>query len=97
LVWKIWKDISDFSSGVKLIVDRADEEAKKLGLNKLPLRPDIAILENVEECEKLVESFKVATLIECKNWEYNKWTKDIETQIIPYKRIFEPKTFILML
>ena len=64
-------------------------------LRRLPLRPDLAIIEGGNSCDKLLEGFRVKTIIECKNWDYTYWSKDVENQIIPYHEIFQPETTII--
>jgi len=91
-LYSLWYESTPYN---KMILEKSEKLSKELRLNRLPLRPDIVIFEDLEKREDLTKNLKVLTIIECKNIEYEKWSKDIETQIIPYKRIFEPKTFIL--
>jgi hypothetical protein len=44
--------------------------------------------------------FKSSTLlikliIECKNFDYEYWAKDVEKQIIPYKKVFQPEHMVM--
>ncbi len=74
---------------------RVESILRRRGLRRAPLRPDIAILQGGASCDELVRGFRVKMIIECKNWEYEYWAKDIDTQIIPYREIFQPDTMIL--
>lgn len=65
-------------------------------LRRIPLRPDIAILRGGESCDELVEGFKVKMIIECKNQDYEYWSKDINDQVVPYKEIFQPDIVVLV-
>ena len=67
----------------------------KRGLGRAPLRPDIVVLEGGVSCRELLEGFKVKTVIECKNWEYERWAGEVYNQVIPYKEIFQPEVVIL--
>jgi len=75
--------------------ERAEKVWRVMGLNRLPLRPDIVILRGGRNCEDLVNDFEVVAIIECKNWDYEYWFKDVDSQIIPYKEIFQPDALII--
>jgi len=75
--------------------ERAEKVRQSMGLSRIPLRPDIAILRGGETCDELIEGFEVAAIIECKNWDYEYWSRDVYSQIIPYKEIFQPEALIL--
>ncbi len=68
---------------------------RRKGLKRAPLRPDIAILKGGDSCNELVEGFKVRMIVECKNQDYRYWARDIDTQVIPYKEIFQPDIMVL--
>lgn len=74
---------------------RAREVLERRGLRRAPLRPDIAILGNGPTCSDLTYGLNVRMLIECKNWDYEYWSKDIDHQIIPYSEIFRPDVTVL--
>jgi len=61
------------------------------------LRPDIVVLCDVNSYEDFhkVDKVRVRALIECKNRDIQYWRKDINTQIIPYKQIFQPDITIV--
>jgi len=80
---------------LKELYERAEKVRQSMGLSKVPLRPDIAILRGGEICDELIEGFEMAAIIECKNWDYEYWSKDVYSQIIPYKEIFQPEAMIL--
>ncbi|BFH72210.1 hypothetical protein SJAV_01540 [Sulfurisphaera javensis] len=63
---------------------------------RTPLRPDIVILKGVKDCNDLMNSsLNVETIIECKNWEFQYWQSQIDTQIKPYQCIFRPRKMIV--
>jgi hypothetical protein len=64
---------------------------------RLPLRPDLVVLEGAESCSDLeaLGSLRVAAVIECKNQEYRFWAGDVDSQILPYLDLFKPREALL--
>jgi len=83
------------SDTLKHFYQRVESVLRKRGLRRTPLRPDIVILQRGTNCNDLIEGFRVKMIIECKNWDYVYWAKDISTQVIPYKEIFQPDIMVL--
>ena len=83
------------SSMLREFYERVKVVLLRRRLRRAPLRPDIVILRGGESCDELVEGFKVKMIIECKNWDYEYWSKDLGNQIIPYKEIFQPEIMVL--
>lgn len=83
------------SNALKYFYQRVRNVLRRKGQTRAPLRPDIAILQGGASCEDLVKDFSIKMVIECKNQDYAYWAKDIETQIIPYKEIFQPDVMVL--
>jgi len=67
------------------------------GIERIPLRPDMVVLCDVNRCEEfsVVEKFRVRAVIECKNQDPQYWLRDVESQIIPYKQALQPEIMIL--
>jgi len=80
---------------LRYFYQRVESVLHRKGLRRTPLRPDIAILQGGTSCNDLVEGFRVKMIIECKNWDYRYWAKDINAQIIPYREIFQPEIMII--
>jgi hypothetical protein len=61
------------------------------------LRPDIVFTQAVSSCNDLFNSFTILIklIIECKNFDYGYWAKNVDMQIIPYKKIFQPEHMIV--
>ena len=76
--------------------NRAANIIESKELQKAPLRPDIVILQGGSNFEELLKGFYVKMIIECKNWDFSYWSKDIDLQIIPYKEIFQPDNMVLV-
>ncbi len=76
--------------------NRAANIIESKELKKAPLRPDIVILQGGSNFEELLKGFYVKMIIECKNWDFSYWSKDIDLQIIPYKEIFQPDNMVLV-
>jgi hypothetical protein len=68
-----------------------------LGVKLQGLRPDIMFTQAVSSCSDLFKSPTIAIklIIECKNFDYEYWAKDVENQIIPYKKVFQPEHMIV--
>jgi len=81
---------------LKEFYERASNILRKRGLERVPLRPDIVVLSKATNCEELMWEFKVRAVIECKNQDFRYWSKDIDTQLIPYKEIFQPEITALI-
>jgi len=94
-LWYLKRD--EVPNWIKDIIERA---GKIVGVNnmmgshdkRMPLRPDIAILNDVKSCQDLdkADKLKVRAIIELKNLDIQYWINDIDNQIIPYKQIFQP-------
>jgi len=83
------------SATLRYFYQRVESVLHGKRLRRTPLRPDIAILQGGASCNDLVEGFKVRMIIECKNWDYGYWAKDIDIQVVPYKEIFQPDIMVL--
>jgi hypothetical protein len=61
------------------------------------LRPDIMFTQAVDSCHDLFKNstIEIKLIIECKNFDYKYWAKDVRGQIKPYKEIFQPKHMIV--
>ena len=90
MLW--YKEASD---ELKNFYKHVEDILRRRRLRRAPLRPDIAIIHGGAKCDELTQGFKVKIIIECKNWEYGYWAKDIDNQIIPYKEIFQPDIMVL--
>ena len=64
---------------------------------RVPIRPDIVLVKGYFEWTRdFVESGKaIDVIIECKEDPFDKWKGEIESQIIPYQKIFKPRNFIV--
>jgi hypothetical protein len=51
----------------------------------------------VSSCRDLFKSptLLIKLIVECKNFDYEYWAKDVEKQIIPYKKIFQPEYMVV--
>ncbi len=63
----------------------------------VPVRPDIIAVKGyfLMTNDFLNSGKPIDLLIECKEGPFTTWRKDIQSQIIPYKEAFKPRTFIL--
>jgi hypothetical protein len=82
------------SLGIKEIFERAERIKDKYKLSKIPLRPDI-VFTHAKNKNEFFENPSIKLVIECKNFDYEFWEKDIRKQIIPYVEIFNPEEVIL--
>jgi len=84
-----WRE-KESPNSIKEFEERASKIPKSIKRNSL--RPDIVVLCDVNSYEDFykVDKVRVRALIECKNRDIQYWRKDINTQIIPYKQIFQP-------
>jgi hypothetical protein len=76
------------------IYERAEEVERRLKLNSLPLRPDIAFT-YAKNAEEFMRRPTVKLIIECKNSNHSLWKKDVESQIRPYMEIFQPEYMVI--
>jgi len=83
------------SAELRNFYKHVEDILRRRRLRRVPLRPDIAIIHGGAKCDELAQGFKVKLIIECKNWEYMYWAKDIDRQVIPYKEIFKPDIMVL--
>jgi hypothetical protein len=61
-----------------------------------PLRPDLVILRDSRDCDDIcVNGLRTEMIIECKDQDYVYWANKIETQVIPYDKLFRPNMIIL--
>lgn len=82
--------------GFRPFYERATRVLRREKLERVPLRPDIVVLEgDSDNCEKLARGFRVKAIIECKNQDFMYWRKSIREQIIPYKEIFNPEIMVV--
>jgi len=72
------------------IYKRACEVKKRLGLKSLPLKPDI-VFTYAKEPREFLQNPAIKLLIECKNFDYSSWERDVENQVKPYMEIFRPE------
>jgi hypothetical protein len=72
------------------IYKRACEVKKRLGLKSLPLKPDI-VFTYAKEPREFTRNPAIKLLIECKNFDYSSWERDVENQVKPYMEIFRPE------
>lgn len=89
----LWR--SSPSEELKAFYEHAESVLRRRGLERSPLRPDIVILRGGESCRDLAKGFKVKMIVECKNQSYEYWARDVDTQIIPYKEIFQPEIMVV--
>ena len=83
------------SEALRKFYSHVETVLRRRRLGRAPLRPDIVILEGGASCSDLVKGFRIRMIVECKNWDYTYWAKDVENQIIPYKEIFQPDMTVL--
>ncbi|MEM0082925.1 MAG: hypothetical protein QW102_00215 [Candidatus Nezhaarchaeales archaeon] len=64
---------------------------------RIPIRPDIVVAKGYfERTEEFVNSKKpIELIVECKEGQFEEWKNEIDSQIIPYKRIFNPRNFVV--
>lgn len=86
---------SSIPEGLGVILERARSVYRGRRLERMPLRPDLVVMEGADTCEGLKHGFKVKAIIECKNQEYMYWAKTVENQVLPYKEIFRPDYTII--
>jgi len=83
------------SEALREFYSHVEAVLRRKGLGRAPLRPDIVVLEGGARCNELVNGFRVRMIVECKNWDYTYWAKDVDSQVIPYKEIFQPDVMVL--
>ncbi|MEM3974665.1 MAG: hypothetical protein QXU60_03030 [Sulfolobales archaeon] len=64
---------------------------------QVPARPDIVVVRGYyERTSDFVKSGKdIDVLVECKENPFDLWKNDIDSQILPYLRVFKPRIFVL--
>jgi len=64
---------------------------------RIPIRPDIVVAKgSFKTTEEFINSKKpIELIIECKEGKFEEWKNEIDSQIVPYKRIFNPKNFVV--
>jgi hypothetical protein len=80
---------------LEAILARARSVYRGRRLERMPLRPDLVVIEGADTCEGLKRGFKVKAIIECKNQEYMYWARTVENQVLPYKEVFRPDYTII--
>mgnify|MGYP001626279947 CR=1 FL=1 len=81
--------LKDYYDRVKTYLESAKAE-------RAPLRPDFVVLRNRSNCEDICfKGLETAIVIECKNQDYTYWRNQIDSQIIPYDKIFQPNAIVL--
>ncbi|MEM0049406.1 MAG: hypothetical protein QW424_00710 [Candidatus Bathyarchaeia archaeon] len=68
-----------------------------LSNRRISIRPDIVIARGCfERTEEFVNSKKpIELIVKCKEGRFEEWKNEIDSQIIPYKRIFNPRNFVV--
>jgi hypothetical protein len=84
------KNILSQFKGMEIYKKRACEVVKRLGLKSLPLKPDI-VFTYAKEPREFLQNPAIKLLIECKNFDYSSWERDVENQVKPYMEIFRPE------
>jgi len=88
--------LNKLPSGIEKIYERASkiykDALKLVHEERIPLRPDIVILSNINSCEdiKNASDIRFKVFIECKNLDIQYWLNDVDNQVIPYKQILQP-------
>jgi hypothetical protein len=79
------------------IWSRAQAVLGKSPRNLQGLRPDIMLIQTASSCHDLFKSptLSIKLIIECKNFDYEYWAKDVDNQIIPYKEILRPEHMVV--
>jgi len=89
----LWNQKSIPTSLEEIIKRGADAKDEK-GLKHYPTRPDFVILKGAETYDEFKKGIEIVALIECKNWKYESWSKDLK-RLISYKHVFQPKHLTL--
>jgi hypothetical protein len=90
-----WRGVSREPSPEFLkIYERAEEVRKRLGLSRLPLRPDIAFT-YAKSAEEFLKRPVIKMIVECKNFDYAFWKSDVEEQVKPYAEILKPEHMVI--
>jgi hypothetical protein len=85
---------SDIPLEMKKIFERAEEVRKKYNINHFTLRPDI-VFTYASNAKDFMENPIIKLIIECKNFDYTFWEKDVEKQVKPYVEIFNPEHMVI--
>ena len=100
---------SDFSTGIAetsfwditfWLEFQPNKSAHMIGMiteKRVPIRPDIVVVKGYFERTKDLFDSKtpIDLIIECKEDPFNKWEKEIDSQILPYQEVFKPKKFVI--
>ena len=64
---------------------------------RVAIRPDIVVVKGYFERTKdfTVSKKPIDLIVECKEDPFDKWKKEIDSQILPYQEAFKPKNFII--
>jgi len=84
------KNILSQFKEMEIYKKRTYEVVKRLGLKSLPLKPDI-VFTYAKEPREFIRNPAIKLLIECKNFDYSSWERDVENQVKPYMEIFRPE------
>jgi len=80
------------------IYDRVQNVLGKSPTELKGFRPDILFTQVAKSCHDLFKNpainFKL--VIECKNFDYEFWSADVDMQIIPYKKILQPEHILVV-
>ena len=89
--------LSQIYSRIDMLERPYSRAQELLGVKLKGLRPDIMFTQAVSSCNDLFRSSSITIklIVECKNFDYKYWAEDIEKQIIPYKKIFQPEHMII--
>jgi len=77
-----------------------DKGAHMIGMfteKRVSIRPDIVVVKGYFERTKDLfnSNSPIDLIIECKEDSFNKWEKEIDSQILPYQEVFKPKKFVI--
>lgn len=65
------------------------EEKQLRGVEHVPLRPDLVVLEGIETCDELCKrGLKTKIVVELKDKPYSYWGGDVERQVTSYVKLF---------
>ena len=64
---------------------------------RVPVRPDIVVARgSFRRAEELANSGRrIDLIVECKEDPFDRWRSDIESQILPYQRAFNPSNLVI--
>jgi len=85
------------SEAMKEYFERVEKFFEGRRTNRLPLRPDIVIMDDVLSCEDMSKKgIKVKLLIEAKYSDIKYWEKDIYSQVIPYMELLQTENSVVV-